>query len=72
MAKARAKLEYLRALPNFENVKVGLELEDDARQGEHVDDLIKRLFAKVEEAVSAKIEEIDAEAKEANVTRKQR
>ena len=70
MAKARAKLEYLRSLPNFENVKVGLELEDETRENEHVDALIARLFAKVEAAIQKKIEEIDAEAHEANVTRK--
>jgi len=70
MAKAKWNIEYLRSLPNFENVKVGLTLEDDSREGEHVDDLIERVWRKTEEAVEKKIDEIDTEAGSANVTRK--
>ena len=72
MAEAEWHVEYLRSLPNFENVKVGLKLKDTQRADESVDELLARVVKKTEDAVQAKINEIDAEAAGANVTRKQR
>lgn len=54
---------YTRNLQNFENAKVGFELEtDDQREGETLDEFKTRIKAKVDKWVEEAIEEVDREA----------
>ena len=60
----RASTFYTRNLGNFENAKVGYEIEtDEFRDGETVDDVKARLKAKVNKWVAEDIAEIDADAR---------
>lgn len=60
----RASVFYTRNLGNFENVKVGYEIEtDEFLEGETINDLKRRLKAKVDQWVEEDIKEIDAEAR---------
>lgn len=60
----RASAFYTRNLGNFENVKVGYEIEtDEWLPGEKADDVKARLKAKVNKWVQEDIQEIDADAK---------
>lgn len=55
---------YTRNLGNFENAKVGYEIEsDEIREGETIDAFRARLKAKVNKWVEEDIKEIDAEAR---------
>lgn len=54
--------EYLRSLPNYENVKVIYGLQDDLREGETPDQAVARLEAKVDGWLEDRINRIDAEA----------
>jgi hypothetical protein len=68
-AAVRAKLHFLRNLGNFENVEVGLEIEDEQRPGESFQEALDRVWNKVEQTVEAKVKEIDEESGRVNVTR---
>lgn len=60
----RASVFYTRNLGNFENVKVGYEIEtDEFLEGEKADDVKARLQAKVSKWVQEDIMEIDRDAK---------
>lgn len=60
----RASAFYTRNLGNFENVKIGYEIEsDEFREGETTDQLKARLKAKVGKWVQEDIAEIDADAR---------
>lgn len=60
----RASVFYTRNLGNFENVKVGYEIEtDEFRPGETIDQLKNRLKAKANKWVEEDIKEIDEDAK---------
>lgn len=69
MATVRAKLKFLRNLGNFENVEVGLEIEDEQRPGESFQEALDRVYNKVEQTVEAKVKEIDEESGRVNVTK---
>lgn len=60
----RVSAYYTRNLGNFENAKVGYEIEsDDIRPTETIDQFRARLKAKVEKWVEEDIKEVDREAK---------
>lgn len=60
----RAQLFFTRNLKNFENVKVGYEIEtDEILPGEKIDDVRARLKAKLERWIQEDIQEIDRDAK---------
>lgn len=60
----RAAAFYTRNLGNFENVKVGYEIEtDEFLPGEKTDDVKARLKAKVSKWVQEDIAEIDRDAR---------
>lgn len=60
----RASAFYTRNLGNFENVKIGYEIEsDEFREGESIDQFKARLKAKVAKWVEEDIKEIDEDAK---------
>lgn len=59
----RATAYYTRNLGNFENAKIGYEIEtDEFRDGEKIDDVKDRLKAKINAWVQTDIREIDADA----------
>lgn len=54
---------YTRNLGNFENAKVGYEIESDERRpDETVDEFKDRLQAKVDKWLEDRVNQIDAEA----------
>ena len=56
---------YTRNLGNFESARVDFGITSDERKsGESVDDLKRRLKAKVDSWVQEAIEEVDAEARQ--------
>ena len=60
----KASVYYTRNLGNFENVKVGYEIEtDEFLPGEKADDVKARLKNKVSKWVQEDITEIDRDAK---------
>lgn len=60
----RVSVFYTRNLGNFENVKVGYELEsDERREGESVEDFRKRLKNKVQTWIVEDLQEIDSDAR---------
>jgi hypothetical protein len=63
MTTVRHSMFYTRNLGNFENVKVGYEVEDDLRPGETPDEARSRIKKKVGQWIIEDIEEIDREAK---------
>jgi hypothetical protein len=59
----RVSAFYTRNLQNFENAKVGYDIEsDDIREGETIEQFRNRLKAKVQGWVAEDIAEIDADA----------
>lgn len=55
---------YTRNLNNYENAKIGYEIESDERQeGENIEQFRNRLKAKVQQWVAEDIAEVDADAK---------
>lgn len=55
---------YTRNLHNYENAKIGYEIEsDDIREGETIEQFRTRLKAKVQQWVAEDIAEIDSDAK---------
>lgn len=69
MPVVRAKLKFLRNLGNFENVEVGLEIEDEQRPDETFQQTIDRVWGKVEQTVESKVKEIDEESGRVNVVK---
>lgn len=61
MTQVTYQIEYLRSLPNYENVKVIYGITDNLRDGESPDQAKARIEAKVDSWVEARIESIDAE-----------
>lgn len=60
----RATAYYTRNLGNFENVKIGYEIEtDEFLPGENVDGVRARLKSKVGKWVEEDINEVDRDAK---------
>jgi len=60
----KASVYYTRNLGNFENVKIGYEIEtDEWLPGEKADDVKARLKSKVSHWIQEDIEEIDRDAK---------
>jgi hypothetical protein len=54
---------YTRNLGNFENAKIGYEIEsDDIREGENIDDFKNRLQSKINKWVQEGVEAADREA----------
>lgn len=56
-------LGYKRALPNYENVTPFYSITRAVRAGESIDDALDAVVAKVEQRLTQKIEEIDADVK---------
>lgn len=60
--KVRRTVYYTRNLGNFENAKVGYEIEATVEEGETVDEVRKKLKAKTDKWLEEDIHEVDAEA----------
>lgn len=55
---------YTRNLGNFENAKIGFEIEsDEIREGESIDEFKNRLEAKINKWVQEGVERVDAESR---------
>lgn len=64
MTSVNAELSYLRALQNFENIKLTVGVTDDVREGEGVEKAFERVYAFVEKKLIEKIDVIEAELKD--------
>lgn len=51
-------LKYLKNLGNFENITIEVEIQDQVRHGETVDDALDRVFAKVEEQLAERTKQL--------------
>lgn len=58
-----AGLTYTRNLGNFENVKVNIEVSDDVRPDEKVNDAFERVYGFVEAKLMQKVQEIENDLK---------
>lgn len=67
MVKAKTTVRYsafyTRNLGNFENAKIGYEVEREVEDGQTADELRAELKSKVDKWLEEDIEEIDREAK---------
>jgi len=57
----RVDLQFTRNLGNYENLKVGIAVEDFKRQGESTDEATDRIYQFVETKLIEKISEIEDE-----------
>jgi hypothetical protein len=61
--KVKVDLSFTRNLGNYESIKIGIGVEDDVRQGEHVNDATERVYKFVEEKLIEKTREVEEELK---------
>ena len=61
--KVKIDLSFTRNLGNYESIKIGIGVEDDVRQGEHVNDATERVYKFVEEKLIEKTREVEEELK---------
>ena len=59
----RVDLQFTRNLGNYENIKVGIAIEDFKRQGETTDEATDRVYEFVENKLIEKMNEIEEELK---------
>jgi len=59
----KVELHFTRNLGNFENIKVGIAIEDYQRSGENIDEATERVYAFVENKLMEKVNEIEEELK---------
>lgn len=63
ITKVKVDLSFTRNLGNYESIKIGIGVEDDVRQGEHVNDATERVYKFVEDKLIEKTREIEEELK---------
>jgi hypothetical protein len=61
--KVKVDLSFTRNLGNYESIKIGIGVEDDVRQGEHVNDATERVYKFVEDKLLEKTREVEEELK---------
>ena len=61
--RVKVDLSFTRNLGNYESIKIGIGVEDDIRQGEHVNDATERVYKFVEEKLIEKTREVEEELK---------
>lgn len=61
MAKVRVGLGFTMNLGDFQSARVDIAVEDDAREGEGVNDAFERIYAFVENKLIVKQEELEKE-----------
>lgn len=61
--RVKVDLSFTRNLGNYESIKIGVGIEDDVRQGEHVNDATERVYKFVEEKLIEKTREVEEELK---------
>jgi hypothetical protein len=61
MAKVRVGLGFTMNLGDFQSARVDIAVEDDAREGEGVNDAFERIYAFVENKLVVKQEELEKE-----------
>lgn len=59
----KVELHFTRNLGNFENIKVGIAIEDFVRDGESTSTATDRVYAFVENKIIEKMQEIEEELK---------
>lgn len=59
----RVDLQFTRNLGNYENIKVGIAVEDFKRTGETTDEATDRVYQFVESKLVEKMNEIEEELK---------
>ena len=59
----RVDLQFTRNLGNYENIKIGIAVEDFKRQGESTGEATDRVYEFVETKLIEKVNEIEAELK---------
>ena len=62
--KVNVALGYTMNLGNFQSLRIDIGIEDQLRDGEHVQDGFDRVYAFVEQQLGAKIREAQSEIKE--------
>lgn len=61
MAKVRVGLGFTMNLGDFQSARVDIAVEDDAREGEGVNDAFERIYSFVENKLIVKQEELEKE-----------
>jgi hypothetical protein len=61
--RVKVDLSYTRNLGNYESIKIGIGVEDDVREGEHVDEATERVYGFVENKLIEKTKEVEDELK---------
>jgi hypothetical protein len=61
--RVKVDLSFTRNLGNYESIKIGIGIEDDVRQGEHVNDATERVYKFVEDKLIEKTREVEEELK---------
>ena len=64
--KVKVDLSFTRNLGNYESIKIGIGVEDDVRQGKHVNDATERVYKFVEDKLTVKVAEAKVELQESN------
>jgi len=59
----RVDLQFTRNLGNYENIKIGIAIEDFKRDGESTDEATDRVYKFVEKKLIEKVNEIEEELK---------
>jgi hypothetical protein len=59
----RVDLQFTRNLGNYENIKIGIAVEDFKRTGESTDEATDRIYKFVETKLIEKVNEIETELK---------
>jgi hypothetical protein len=59
----RIDLQYTRNLGNYENIKIGIAVEDFKRDGESTDEATDRVYKFVESKLIEKVNEVEGELK---------
>ena len=59
----RVDLQFTRNLGNYENIKIGIAIEDFKRTGESTDDATDRIYKFVETKLIEKVNEVESELK---------
>jgi len=61
--RVKVDLSFTRNLGNYESIKIGVGVEDDLREGEHVDAATERVYKFVENKLIEKTREVEEELK---------
>lgn len=61
MTTVKAELEFLRKLPDFQNIRVTVGITDTVREDEKTGDAFERVYALVEKKLVEKVEQITKE-----------